>query len=385
MLKWHKSVALMVLLAWLCGGGTVDAASGHANASKSLEFPVSNLSEKLAQHAVPLSLKSRIWRVLKKVPIDAQVQEVTANVALIDVFPPANGPWPAGLDLLNLETGKVKDVVHVPTGQEAFPAAILGNWVVYENGRAGSGGYRTIVAKNMASGKSRPIFELPRLIYSAGSVQGLTIHGGRAYWLSNLVTPRGLVSRVYSDDLQTGHLKVLAQVNDSRQHRLMLAMAAAPNGLWVSVSATGAAAAHHPGALWYLPWSGSGIGKQVIVWHAPTLLYGATNSAVIFSADYSPVPSSSVNPPPFPVYAADVAVRRVFQLTPRFSPGRVGSVAGSWVSIDAIGDQSIIVNLKTMRDMTLPLPQAVVGTNWVVLRGPNMITWTRLNLVKTLH
>ncbi|PSR21346.1 MAG: hypothetical protein C7B45_11230 [Sulfobacillus acidophilus] len=379
--KWIKHTAMIALIACFGGGGVAEAAVQHANTSASVEFPVSNWSQKLAQHAVAVGVQGRAWHILKKVPIDAQVQEVTAHVALIDVFAPASGAWPAGLDLLNLATGKLKNVVRVPAGEDTPAAATAGNWVVYEDGRTGSDSYRMIVGHNVLTGKSYPIFKLPRQTYSAGNVQGLTIHGTRAYWLSNLLTPSGLVSRVYRDNLGTGQFKILAQVNDSRQHRLMLAMTAGPNGLWVSVAATGTVAAHQPGALWYLPWTGDTFTTRVSVWHAPTLLYGATNAAVVFSADYGPRPSSSTNPPPFPVYADEVARHRVLQLTERVAPGRAGTVAGAWLSINAMGDKSLIVNLETMRDVILPFPQAVVGKDWVVLRGPSLIAWARLNAV----
>lgn len=311
-------------------------------------------------------------------PYGFQVTAAGTNL-LLNIFRSAGPKWRPGLYLANGQTGAVRTLVRFPSGYQAPAAASSQHWLVYELSPVVKSGYRQVMAKNLATGHVWPILTLPKTVYSAGDVRGLTIVGDRVYWLSNVLTLNGIESRVYLYNLAGHQLRLLLQENPKRQGVLFFGAASAPGGLWLSANVsrninTNQAA----GALWFWSYASGRVTDRFPVFHAPNVLEGATADAVVFSANYSPAGTSRVNPGPFPTYAADWTTRRVEQLTSRANPGGAAMVDGADVVVDGMGMRSVLINLSRRTITYLPVPHAAALGPWLVYEQARSIVWERL-------
>ncbi len=355
----------------LSGCGGVSSAVGRAPHY----FPVRNLGSRLKTTSLP---QDALTRRVTGLPYGFQVTAAGTNL-LLNIFRSAGPKWRPGLYLADGQTGAVRVLVRFPSGYQAPAAASSRNWLVYELSPVVKSGYRQVMAKNLATGHIWPILSLPKTVYSAGDVRGLTIVGDRAYWLSNLLTPNGIESRVYMYNLARHQLTRVLQENPKRQGVLFFGAASAPGGLWLSANVSPSINTDQAaGALWFLSYASGRITKRFPVFHAPNVLEGATTDAVVFSANYSPVGVSRVNPGPFPTYVADWTARQVEQLTPRANPGGAAMVDGADVVVDGLGMRSVLINLSRRTITYLPVPNAAALGPWLVFEQARSIVWERL-------
>ncbi len=322
------------------------------------------------------------WRTLAGLPTGTHVESVNASGILLGVFPMANAQskiWHDGLYLVNATTGQVRNVASFSANLQANVADVSGSWLVYEPGSAIKNGYHAIMAKNIQTGAQWTAMTLPGNVYSAGDIKGLTIRGHWAYWLANLLGPNGLTSTVYAYNLQNRQLHQLLHVGTHSNNRMFFTMAPAPGGLWISVNNSGDLhLANVNGSLWYWSFQQGRVTQRIPVWHAPTLLYGATRNLVIFSGNYRMVPSSFTNPGPYPVYAADAQTRTVYQLTSRINPGGAATISGPYLTVNGLGMVGALIDWNQKTRVTLPDPQAAVGGQTLVLQSAGDISWTTL-------
>lgn len=371
MADWKKAGAMMLGLVALSGCGTVSSVAGHTPHY----FPVRNL----ASHLKTISLsRTAVSHRLTGLPYGFRVTAAGTNL-LLNIFRSAGPKWQPGFYLVNGGTGAVRPVVRFPEGFQSPQAASTQHWLVYELSQTVKSGYRQVMAQSLTTGRAWPILTLPQQVYSAGDVRGLTIVGDRAYWLSNLLTSNGIESRVYMYNLVRRHLSLLIQENPKRQGILFFGAAGTPQGLWLSADVSHEVnASQTGGALWFWSYAAGRVTKRFPVFHAPNGLEGATQDAVVFSANYSAADTSKVNPGPFPTYAANWTARRVEQLTSRINPGGAALVDGSSVVIDGVGMQSVLINLSKRTITYLPVPHAAALGPWLVFENARSLSWERL-------
>lgn len=363
--------AIPVLALFLSACGITEAAPPPQSLPH--YFPVSRLVSRLTKVGFQPSQPG--WHTLSRLPLDATVDSVTTDGILVTTLHGSPPGWQSGLYWIHPSTGQVTPEVWFGPGQQADVVAMSQSWLVYEIGRTRQGGYSIVMAKNLATGVSWPILTLSPTVYSAGNIRGLVIRGNRAYWLSNVVGPEGLESRLYVYDFKARALRVLEQVRAKTDGLMFFDMVAAPHGLWISVNNSGNAGSAVNGSLWYWSLEQNRITRKIPVWHSPTLLYGASDNTVIFSANYRPAPTSRANPAPYPLYADDWTTGRVYQLTSGVNPGGAASVDGPNVTVNGLGIESAMINLQHLTITFLPVPRAMVGGHWLVLQGPHSISW----------
>lgn len=326
-------------------------------------------------HAILPALKrmrfsSRGWRSLQHISVDAQIIQVSAQGILLSEFPQPSNGFRQRLIWVDAVSGRVSHLVAFPLGEEARAAVVSGHFLVYAEGAFKNGTYHFVSVENLASHRTYRVTAVPAASYSVGPLQGLAIQRQTVYWLSTLLTPEGLVSRIYQENLTSRTSKIIVSDSQSVSGSLVVGMSVAPRGLWMSVAAkTG-------GSLWYWSYRAHRIVRRIAVPQVPHWLYGANASAVVLSTDYSARPIETGVP--YPVYAVEPQQRVAVQLTTAADPGGESSVSGNWVAIDGLGIHSELLNLKTKRFATFGVPEAVVGGGWIVLRSQDGIRWHRL-------
>ena len=358
MANWRRAAAAGIILAFL----TSLPVLAHAQAF----YPVRPLGPLTTQ---PQASSGKGWRSLR-LPAYAQVVQVGESGLLISEFPDSGDGFRQRIILVNPETGRTTLIKNLPAGAEAPAAAVGGHYLAYENALLRNGAYHAVTLLNWASAQGRPLLTLPASTYSVGPIRGLTIQGHTVYWLSTILTSQGLVSRVYRADLSRGRAHVVYSVQQKSSGTLLVAMAAGPDGLWLSADTT------EGGSLWLWSYRARRIIRRIPVPHAPILLYGASPGGIVFSADYSAAPLNSAGP--YPVYALNPIAHDVRMLTTRSDPGGLASVSGDWVAIDGLGIQSEVLNFKTHRRLVFAMPQAIVGGGWLVVRNHGGIHWRKL-------
>ncbi len=356
----------------LCSCGDL---GGNSPASLSLPtISVRNWSGLFHQEGFP----SSGWHSFSGISVNTQMVGLAPRRIVVSQYPDALNGWHQSVDVINPLNGSDKLLLRLPVEHEAAALAMNAKWFIYEDALASNGTYRSLVARNFMTGRSHTIFKLPLGTFSAGAVSGLTIHDGTAFWLANLVTPEGLIGRVYSFDLATGRLRIRLSTSDTTQHRLFLAMSSSARGLWISVAQPSKNPQGPGGALWYWSYRAKIVTRHIPVWHPPTLLYGADATVVLFSSNPQRPPSSLANPGPYPVYALDFGSKRMDQLTNAVNPGGSASLYQSWVAVNSVQDGSVLLNLNTRTRYMFAWPQAAVGGGWLVLRSADGLLWHTL-------
>ncbi len=314
------------------------------------------------------------WHILPHLTPNDQLVGLSHHHLVMSIFPSPTNGWRQTLYLVNTRTGKSQTVLRLPFEHEASVVALSHGWLVYADALATNGSYRTVMAKSLHSQKTYTLLSLSPSSSSVGPVKGLSIVGHTAYWLSTLATPKGLISRVYRDNLTTRRLSVVASANQNTQRELFVALGSAPRGLFIAV------ARDHPqassaGALWFRPYHRRAITGRIPLFQAPSRLDGVSAGTVLFSARYSPKMSSTVNAGAFPVYALNVPRRTTQQLTSTVNPGGSATVDGTWVAIGGLSDHSELVNWQNHTELKLPFPNVAIGQGWVVMRAGTDLKW----------
>lgn len=364
-------MAGLTLMLSACG---LSASTASASPVPQAYPPVQNLVGKLR----PSTTRLGPWHTLTNLPLNTVVEGVTSHYLLLSVFPDPTNGWQERVYAVNLSTGKKRTILHLPVEYEASALALSGDWLVYADSLAMNGSYRSMKAINLTSHHTINLLTLPQGSYSVGNVKGLSVVGHMVYWLSTILTPAGLVSRVYADNLSTHHRAVVAWANQSSENNLFRSMVAGPQGLWISVAQNTNIKNDSTGALWFWSFKRHQVTQRIPVFHALTTLYGAVARTVLFSGDYRAAKTSTANPGPFPVYALNVARGRNEQLTSSVNPGGIGAIDGPWVTVDGLGDHSQLMNLSNHTILSLPFPQSTVGGGWLVVRTAHRLEWQRL-------
>lgn len=355
----------------MSGCGVADAAATH---SPSPYLPVHVVAAK----TIPVSpLRSHRWQTLKGTPLGATVESATPQALLLAVFPTnTTRTWPTGLYDVRATTGRATRVADL----EADAAALNGSWLVYEPVLNPLTKTQSVLARNLKTGDTWPVMRFSAQQTGAGNVKGLTIEGHQAYWLSNVMGPDGMTSTVYDYNLATRHLDVLLRASTRGTNRMFFALTSDETGLWVSVNNSGNLSLNTvSGSLWHWSFARHRVTMRVPVPHAPSTLDGASDGAVLFSADYQERPPSPFNPAPYPVYLALPDRHTVLKLTSRVNPGGSASIEGSSVVVDGMGLQSRLLNWETGVEVSLPVPSAEVCGGWLIEHRAHRLLWTRLN------
>lgn len=312
---------------------------------------------------------------LANLPISTIVQALGPGSAVFSVLADPADPsrWMPGLYELNFQTGHSTQLLRLTSREEIKRAAISGSWVAFELSSPKGSALKLL---NTTSHHCVTIFRPISPWSAVGEPMGLSFHDGSLYWVSNMTGPQGLVSRLYQYHLPSQRLTTPLTVSSNAMRRFVVAATPSANGLWLSVNEdTHATQTTTQGELWFWSYAHRRVTQRVSVPHAPVDLYGATDHNVIFSGNVTPLPASRRNPEPFPLYALNWSEHRVEQLTRRSNPGGQATVSPPYVSVNGLGLTSAVVNLQTMRAITLPTPRAAIGPGWLVWQSAHTLSW----------
>lgn len=317
---------------------------------------------------------------LSDLPVTYTVSDLTPQAILLTIGPaygmPTHG-WNPGLYAIDAQTGRVLASVPVSLAWSVNSAAVGPDSVIYATTGASRRLAPRIQVFNWVRHSHDILWEVPRRQRLLSPITDVAVVGHMAYWTANLATPQGVVSRLYRGNLETGRVAVLWESYPKITGLMCFTMTSTPTGLWLSIGNLNSS--NEPiSALWFWSLTQERVTERVALWHAPTLLYGATPEGAVFSANVYGPASAHAESPPYPVYLANVKTHQLDQLTSPVQPGDQVTVDGSTVAVSGLGLSSELVNVATFRAATVSVPFSLVGGGWLVEHKAHELLWVPL-------
>ncbi|MCY0898046.1 MAG: hypothetical protein OWU33_03785 [Firmicutes bacterium] len=332
-----------------------------------------------------LLLRAKVERIrpthrLTQLPATYLINQVTSQGILFTIFPTFGMPmhgWKNGLYMVSPKSAKILAFVPVPLAWSVSSAALGGDWMVYAlQGESRRLGFR-IAATNWVRKSRDLLWQVPLNQRLLSPITDLVVLGHTAYWVANLATHRGVVSRLFAANLTTRRVSVVWQEYPKETGLMCFSMTSTPTGLWLSVGDLNRTRGPS-GSLWFWSIPRHQVTTRIPLWHAPLFLYGATPEGPIFSANVSDTANGPARIGSYPMYLANIRTHRLDQLTTPVNPGNLVTVDGATIAVAGMGISSELVNLRTASVSVLPVPDSEIGGGWLVEHLAHTMLWSPL-------